>query len=483
MSIFREYDIRGVFEKELHRDNVISIGYLLGERLKKNGEKSIAIGFDARVHSKILFSYLSAGLILNDIEVYNLGLIPTPAAYFTCFNSNIISSVMITGSHNPPEYNGFKITISKAPFYGKDIQQIAKDLGKLQNDGGLPSLESKGIDLDKILSFLDSKTNNLHNRLFNLTSMLKEYINFLSTEFKDLGNLKEEIAFDCGNGVAGEALLPILKNLSIKNISIFTDPDGTFPNHHPDPSEEKNLTDLKNLLKTKNIKVGIAFDGDADRVALISQNHIFKGDELAILFARDIATKIDNPIIIGEVKCSMNMYNEIDKIGKSVMYKTGHSNLKVKLKELNATLACEMSGHIFFNDRYFGYDDAIYAALRILELVKNSGIEKLESEIKNLPKLFSTDEEKVKTTEERKFKIIENLESKLRQIQNKHSAQNSFPEIKKIINIDGVRVIFENGWGLVRASNTTPVLVTRFEATSYELLQKYKNSLLSILED
>ncbi len=469
MSIFREYDIRGIFEEDLNEECVFKIGYLLGQRIKQYDDK-VAIGYDARTHSPTLFMWLSNGFVASGIKVFDLGMIPTPVAYFCTFTTDIKSSVMITGSHNPPKYNGFKITINQAPFYGKQIQEIKNQ-------------------------FLNTQFIKVNTQKIEKLNVLESYITYIINEFYMLKNWDKRIIFDCGNGVADIALSQIIKSLNLNAITLFAKPDGTFPNHHPDPSEDENLIDLKKALKDNNSYIGIAYDGDADRVALISQNYSFKGDELAMLFAKDIATQKDNPIIIGEVKCSQIMYDEINKIGKSVMYKTGHSNLKVKLKELKADLACEMSGHIFFNDRYFGYDDAIYASFRILELlykenIKNSGlitpILPFEEYIKSLPKSYSTDEEKIQTTEDKKFKIVENLKTTLYDIWENQKANNKkyndFPIIKDIIDIDGVRVIFENGWGLVRASNTTPMLVTRFESYSKNMLPKYKDFLINLIK-
>jgi phosphomannomutase/phosphoglucomutase len=261
----------------------------------------------------------------------------------------------------------------------------------------------------------------------------------------------------------------ILKGIGLEYEGMFCEPDGTFPNHHPDPSVEENLADIKEKLKGE-FELGFAYDGDADRIAVLTKNYNIKGDELALIFAKTF----ENPTIIGEVKCSQVMYDEINKFGKAVMYKTGHSNLKVKIKELEADLAAEVSGHIFFNDRYFGYDDAIYATLRVLELVKN-GID-LDEEMQKLPKTYSTDEIKVPTTEEEKFAHIDRIKEALK------NPPADFPTIKDIVDVDGVRVIFENGWGLVRASNTTPVLVTRFESVDEEELKIYQNSLNSLIE-
>lgn len=456
--IFREYDIRGIFEQDLNQDIVYKIGYCIAQILKDNQESTINIGYDARVHSPILFQWLSNGFLSAGIKVNDLGLIPTPVAYFSTFNSNIKSSIMITGSHNPAQYNGFKITLNNAPFYGESIQNLKHSINALN----LPYQE--------------------HHTQIPKIQALQDYITYLAKHFSSLQNFPYPIAIDCGNGVAGVALEPILQALNLQYTALFSEPDGTFPNHHPDPSEEKNLSDLKNLMQSQNLPIGLAFDGDADRIALLSQDssrlYSYKGDELAILFARAIAKEIAprKPIIIGEVKCSSIMYDECNKIGSSIMYKTGHSNLKVKLKELDASLAAEMSGHIFFNDRYFGYDDAIYAGLRALELFLSSTPTQIQDQILSLPALISTPEEKIPTQEESKFTIIKALEQKLA------NPPADFPLIQDIITIDGIRIIFERGWGLVRASNTTPVLVTRFEAQSQELLELYKSKTLALLQ-
>ena len=296
-----------------------------------------------------------------------------------------------------------------------------------------------------------------------------EYIKYMIKEFSHLNLKNNSFIFDCGNGVAGTVLRDILDGLKIKYNIIYETPDGTFPNHHPDPSVSENLLDIKQELATKNYALGFAYDGDADRIAVLSSKYNFKGDVLALFFSRFI----DNPIVIGEVKCSQIMYDSINTYGKAIMYKTGHSNLKMKIKETNASLAAEVSGHIFFNDRYFGYDDAIYSTLRALELI-NNGFD-FNREYEELPKLFSTDEINIDTTEEIKFKIIDTLKEKLK------NPPLDFPIIKRIITIDGLRVEFENGWGLIRASNTTPKLVTRFEAINEEYAILYQEKLLELL--
>ena len=281
--------------------------------------------------------------------------------------------------------------------------------------------------------------------------------------------MKTKIVYDCGNGVAGVVLPDIFKALELDAKGIYIEPDGEFPNHHPDPSVEKNLVDVKALL-AKEGELAFAYDGDADRIAVLTPTNNIKGDMMALLYT----LKMKNPTVIGEVKCSAVMYDELEKRGATaVMYKTGHSNLKVKIKELDADLAAEVSGHIFFKDRYFGYDDAIYATLRMLELV-HDGID-LDAELAKLPLVYSTEEIKVETTEEEKFPLMENIKTMLK------NPPADFPEIKSIIEVDGVRINFAEGWGLVRASNTTPVLVTRFESTSQERAKEYETKINALI--
>ena len=423
------------------------------------------MGYDARVHSEVIFDWFCQGVFASGAVAYNLGMIPTPVGYFALYSEFKIESktlqlggsVMITGSHNPPKYNGFKITLCKKPFFGDEIYALEKDFYAL-------SFEEVAHKIP---------TNTTPQRL----NVLDLYIDYLTNAFAHLRGLDLPISIDCGNGIAGIGIARILEGLGIPFKGLFLNPDGNFPNHHPDPSEEKNLQDLKKEV-AKAGGIGFAFDGDGDRLAVIKQTQngekVYKGDELAIIFAHTIP----NPIVIGEVKCSLNMYESIDKIGQSIMYKTGHSNLKIKLKESGAHMAFEVSGHIFFNDRYFGFDDATYAALRVLELLKKSGLA-FDKVLESLPKLYSTNEIKIKTSEEKKFVLVERLKEYLSDVSK---LPRNFPKIIEIITIDGVRVVFENGWGLVRSSNTTPVLVTRFEAKSEEACKAYQSALLELLD-
>ncbi|RAZ51184.1 phosphomannomutase/phosphoglucomutase, partial [Campylobacter hyointestinalis] len=299
--------------------------------------------------------------------------------------------------------------------------------------------------------------------------VLSRYVQFYEKEFSHLKGLKTKIICDCANGVAGIVLERVIKALCLNATLLYKEPDGNFPNHHPDPSEERNLKDLKTALKGE-FEIGFGFDGDADRIAVLTKKRVIKGDDLAYLYAKNMK----NPRVLGEVKCSQNMYDEIDKIGKSFMGKTGHSNIKKAMRELNIDMAAEVSGHIFFKERFFGFDDAIYAMIRVLELIQK-GFE-LDAELDKLPVLYSTDEIKVSTKDETKFKIIDELKKEL------NKKDNGLPNILDIIDIDGVRIKFDGGWALVRASNTTPVLVTRFEASSPEFVKLLEEKVLNLVE-
>jgi len=439
-SIFREYDIRGIYERELNEQSVKLIGYYLGLHIGQGNV--VSIGYDARSHSPILRDYLTSGLNAAGCKVLDMGMVATPVNYFSNyidFNGvTTDASIMITGSHNPSEYNGFKITVNKAPFFGEQIYTLGDEIIANQ-DKVIPN------DTGKIA--IDVKT---------------PYINYMVEQFTHLKDFPKKIVIDGGNGVADTVLTDIFVALNFNYTGLYLEPDGTFPNHHPDPSEEKNLVDVKAALE-KEGDIAFAYDGDADRIAVLTHKHNIKGDQMALLYAM----KMKNPTVIGEVKCSQVMYDELERRGaKAIMYKTGHSNLKVKMKETGADLACEVSGHIFFKHRYFGYDDAIYATLRMLELIQD-GID-LDAEIDALPTVYSTEELKVATTEEEKFAIIDKVKALLK------SPPANFPKILNIIDVDGVRINFEKGWGLVRASNTTPVLVTRFESTDETLAKEYE---------
>ena len=453
-SIFREYDIRGIVGPELNSESVKLIGYFLGKRVvEKFGENPyVAVGYDARTHSPELFSYLTSGFNKAGCKVLGMGMVATGVNYFSNYqNFNVDgqevqpdASVMITGSHNPSNYNGFKMTVDKAPFFGEDIYSLGDEI---------------------VASDVEVEDNDAHTEI----DVKSVYVDYIVNEFAHLKGMSPKLIIDCGNGVADTVLTEIFDKLELNYDGLYCEPDGTFPNHHPDPSVEKNLIDVVEALKGE-YDYGFAYDGDADRIAFLTKKHNVKGDIMALLLAKTM----DNPTVIGEVKCTQVMYDLINASGKAIMYKTGHSNLKVKLKETNADFAAEVSGHMFFNDRFFGFDDAIYATFRLLELVQQ-GMD-IDAEIDALPQTFSTEEIKVETTEEEKFPLIDKLKVLL------ENPPADFPKITDIIDVDGVRVIFENGWGLVRASNTTPVLVTRFESTDATIAKEYEDKLNALIQ-
>ena len=448
-NIFREYDIRGIVGDELNENSVKAIGFELGKEIVSRGLKKVSVGYDARLSANSLFESFVSGLNYANLQVFNIGLLPTPIGYFSVFTNKFDANIMITGSHNPKEYNGFKITLGTDSFFGKDLQILGK----------------------KVASFIASNEKIPTNAKADKFDILSDYLNFFEKEFANLKDFDFPFVIDCANGAAGISVEQICKRLNLNAKILYPEPDGNFPNHHPDPSEEKNLADLKNEMAKNGYKIGFGFDGDADRIAVLTPNRNIKGDELACL----LALNMKNPRILGEVKCSQAMYDTINKIGKSFMGKTGHSNIKKAMKELGIDLAAEVSGHIFFKERYFGFDDGVYAMMRVLELLK-LGFD-LEAELAKLPKFYSTDEIKFKTDEEAKFKIIEKLKAKI------SNGISNLPKIVDVIDIDGVRVRFDDGWALVRASNTTPVIVTRFEAKTPEFMDLLQSEFLKILNE
>lgn len=455
-TIFRQYDIRGVVNDDLTYENSKLIGYYLGLHIKEKISSTpyIVVGYDVRTHSQMLFEALISGLNLSECKVLNIGLVATGVNYFASFQEFLIenktikptASIMITGSHNAKKYNGFKITINNEPFFGEEILALYEKISKNQN-----------IEIPNNFNFIkiDAK---------------KLYVDFMVNQFSHLKNFKTPFVIDCGNGVANTVLCDILDELNLNYTGLHLTPDGEFPNHHPDPTNEKNLEDIKALLKDE-CNLGFAYDGDADRIAVLTQKYNIKGDMLALLFSKTMK----NPVIIGEVTYSQNIFEELNHEAKTIMNKTGYSNLRLKLKELNADLAAEVSGHIFFNDRYYGYDDAIYATFRVLELLYK-GIN-LDFELDKLPKVYTSSNIEIEVNEKNKFQIIKEIENKLKKV------QRGFPIIKDIIKIDGLRINFEYGFALIRASNTNSVIVTKYEATTYATAMSYKVAVENILNE
>ena len=455
-TLFRQYDIRGIVNKELNIENTKLIGYFLGLTIKEKSKSLpyIIVGYDVRTHSNMLFEALISGLNLASCKVLNIGLVATGVNYFASYQEYLINnitikpnaSIMITGSHNAKNYNGFKITINNEPFFADDLITLYERI-----------INSKNIEIPSNLDFIkiDAK---------------KLYVDYMLNQFSHLKDFKVPFAIDCGNGVANTVLCDILNLLNLNYQGLHLEPDGEFPNHHPDPTNEKNLEDLKFLLKD-NCNLGFAYDGDADRIAVLTQKYNIKGDMLALLFSKTMK----NPVIIGEVSYSENIFKELNQTSTTIMNKTGYSNLRLKLKELNADLAAEVSGHIFFNDRYYGFDDAIYATFRVLELLY-LGIN-LDEELDKLPKVYTSANIEIEVREDEKFEIIEKIEDKLNNI------QRGFPIIKNILKIDGLRINFENGWALIRASNTNALIMTKYEATSFGTAIAYKKAVENLIQE
>lgn len=433
-EIYREYDIRGIIGEDIMENEFVTIGKGFGTYFNQLGEKNIALGRDCRLSSPMISDGVTEGLISSGCNVIDIGVCPTPALYFALHHMKADGGIMITASHNPPDYNGFKICSGFDTIYGDEIQKIRS--------------------LIEIGGFAKGKGQR------STYEIIEPYIDIV---LKDI-NIKPGIrlGFDAGNGTGGPAGLKILKSLGCEVHDLYCDMDGAFPNHEPDPTVLDNMRDLIQEVKKNNLSLGIGVDGDGDRIGVVdgSGNIIF-GDMLLVLFARDILSKKPGATIISEVKCSDRMYKDIERHGgNAIMWKTGHSLIKNKMKETGALLAGEMSGHMFFADRYFGYDDAIYASCRLLELLSNAG-KSIEQLLSDIPPSFSTPEIRVDCPDAKKFALVDRL-------------KNEFKKQYKTIDVDGVRVVFDDGWGLVRASNTQPALVLRFEAQSEERLAEIR---------
>lgn len=437
-EIFREYDIRGIAGKDLNPDVAELIGKGYGTYVRRNGKKKISVGRDVRVSSDELFHALVSGIVSTGMDIIDLGVCPTPLVYFSLFNLDVDGGIMITGSHNPPEFNGFKICLGRETIYGDEIQRLRMliESGEFEKGKGKVSRH-------------------------DIVSDYKKYINKRFLTGND-GRRRLKVAVDSGNGTAGLIVPGLFKGFGHEVIELFSEPDGRFPNHHPDPTITTNLDSLIDKVRKERADVGIAFDGDADRIGVVDETgEIIWGDKLMVIFAQDILSRKAGATVISEVKASSLLYKEIERLGgRPIMWKTGHSLIKAKIKETGALLAGEMSGHIFFADDYFGYDDAIYAACRLIEIMTKRK-EKVSSMLSYLPRTCFTPEIRIDCREEAKFSVVENLKKRLK---------NRF----KVIDIDGVRIEFEDGWGLVRASNTQPVIVMRFEANSPERLEEIR---------
>jgi phosphomannomutase/phosphoglucomutase len=441
-TIFREYDIRGVADVELQSAGVEQLGRAFGTYLQRNAGKRINLGRDTRLSSPRLRDALMRGLKASGCEVTDIGVVPTPVLYYSVFHLKAAGGVMITGSHNPSEFNGFKTVCGESTIHGEAIQEIRRIIERRDFATG------EGTE--------------------TTADLVTPYVAEVAPQFQFPRRIK--VVFDAGNGTGGPVMHRLLKNLNADATEMYFEMDGRFPNHHPDPTVPENLAALIAKVKETGADLGIAFDGDTDRIGAVDeQGTVVYGDQLMIIYGREILTRKPGATFIGEVKCSQTMYDDLKRRGGNpVMWKTGHSLIKAKMKESHAELAGEMSGHMFFADRYFGFDDALYAACRLMEIVAASG-QPLSYQLADLPKTFTTPEIRFDCPDELKFQVVSRASAELRA---RH----------RTVDVDGVRVIFPNGWGLVRASNTQPVLVMRFEATSAELLAEYRRAVEGVVE-
>ena len=440
--IFREYDIRGKVAEDFPPEVVVSLGKAFGTLVKRSGGREIAISGDIRLTTPDLINFFKEGVLSTGVDVINIGIVPTPVNYFSLFELDVAASVQITGSHNPPEFNGFKLSLHKKPVYGDQIQLIKNFILNLDYDNGEGS-ETRYKLLPKYAEMIQSKISI---------------------------NKKMKVVMDCGNAAAAINAPSIFKDLGVELKELFCEPDGTFPNHHPDPTVEENLKDLISEIKNGDYDLGIAFDGDADRLGVVDETgDIIWADQLLAILLSDVIEEGDE--VIFDVKCSQSLEDVISKLGgKPVMWKTGHSLIKNKMAENNCKIGGEMSGHIFFADDYFGYDDAIYVAGRLIQMLSNT--EKTLSELKSvIPKYISTPEIRLEAeSDEKKFEIAK-------------MAEDYFSKNYDCITVDGVRVKFKEGWALVRASNTQPVIVCRFEGNTLDNMNKIQSIILDKLKE
>ena len=439
-SIFREYDIRGIYPEEINEEVIDQIAKAISIKCEMENVLEVCLGRDGRLSGESLLTSLSKSLLDYGINVKNIGLATTPLLYFAAKNNKNKSGVMITGSHNPRNYNGVKLVINDKPVSGNEIYEL--------------------INIKKDFSDTPGKVSNI--------DVKNKYISEVSKNINLKGNKKIKVVIDCGNGAAGCIAPKLYNNLGCEVIELYSEVDGNFPNHHPDPGKTENLKELVSKVKSTKADLGLAFDGDGDRVGLISnKGEIIFPDKILMMMTKEILKKEKGSIIF-DVKCTNALPEIIKKSGgKPIMSPTGHFHIKNGIKKHNPLLAGEMSGHIFFNDKWYGFDDGHYAGARIIELItlKKESISSINDE---LPKLYSTPELNINVTDENKFKII-----------NEFSSNCTLKGEK--ITIDGLRINFQNGWGLIRASNTTPKLVMRFEGDSIEALNDIKNDFINEL--
>jgi phosphomannomutase / phosphoglucomutase len=434
-NVFREYDIRGIVDSEILDRDVVLLGKAFGTYMVRQHKKYVVVGRDCRLSSDRYRDLLLEGLLTTGLDVIDVGVCPTPVFYFALRRLNREGGMMVTASHNPPEYNGFKICNGFDTISGMEIQKFRT----LMDEGSFETGSGQVEEYDIVTPYIDFVVDNIR-----LTGRVR-------------------VGVDAGNATAGPVILPILERLGCEVFPIYCDVDGTFPNHEPDPTVLENLKDLSALVRAERLDVGVAYDGDSDRLGVVDhRGEVVFGDKLMIIFAREILSRCPGVTFISEVKCSQTLYDDIRRRGgKAIMWRTGHSLMKAKMKEEDAALAGEMSGHMFFKDRYFGFDDGLYASCRLLEILTATGKTVPELLI-GVPTTYTTPEIRVSCPDPVKFDVVETSKRMFR-------SRNL-----EIIDVDGARIVFDDGWGLVRASNTQPVLVLRYEANSPERLEEIR---------
>ncbi len=442
-EIFREYDIRGIAEKDITEEDAVSIGKAYGTMIKGSGSTKVSVGRDCRKSSSLFSMRFIEGILSTGCDVVDIGICPTPVLYFSIHHLSVQGGAMITASHNPPEYNGFKLMKGSDSIHSNGLQELRKIIEKKEYSFGEGKLEKADV--------------------------LTPYMKYIEDNMTITAKIK--IGIDAGNGTGGITALPVLKKLGCEVYDIYCDMDGNFPNHPADPTVRDNMKDLISLVKNNKLDLGVGYDGDGDRIGVIDENgSIVYGDQLVVIFAREILSRKPGASFISEVKCSMTMYDDIEKHGgKAIMWKTGHSLIKKKMKEENAALAGEMSGHMFFADRYFGFDDALYATCRLLEIMSATG-KTISELLSDLPKTYTTPEIRVKCDDNIKFDVVRKIIDR-------------FKKDHKVIDIDGMRAVYDDGWGLVRASNTQPALVLRFESLTEQGLTRIRNEIEGALKE
>jgi phosphomannomutase/phosphoglucomutase len=459
MALFREYDLRGIVGRELTEDTAEQLGRAYATDVAGRGVKTISLGRDGRLSSPALHKSLLNGLLAGGLDVIDIGICSSPLLYFSLFTLPVGGGIMITGSHNAAEYNGFKICIGKTAIHGEDIQRLRRVMEAGTFVSGTGRVSEHPI--------------------------IPDYLAYLKKCFAHVNAQRLHVVIDCGNGAASLVAKQALELLGCKVTGLYCDLDGRFPNHHPDPTVLDNLSDLMRAVKAHTADVGIGYDGDADRIGAVDeQGEVLWGDRLLVLFAREILAEKPGSTIISEVKASQSLYDDIAaRGGRPIMWKTGHSLIKAKMKEESAVLAGEMSGHMFFADRYFGYDDAVYASCRLVEILANKTAA-LSALVADLPKTVVTPEIRVDLPDTVKFEVMRSIQAKFAEyLKTRQKLGSAQLTLRDVITIDGVRAVFDGGWGLIRASNTQPALVLRFEAVSADRMNAIRGLIEGELAD